>query len=101
MTYGTIIIDLERRAVIDVLENRTARNLLKSRRAHRKSREEILKTIRASRQQGLTCSAIGRRTGFPRRSVAKWLQFETPPDRKRAVLKSSSAWYFEIYLKQR
>jgi hypothetical protein len=54
----------------------------------------------ALRQQGLTCSEIGRRTGFPRRSVAKWLQFETPPDRKRAVLKRSSAWYFEEYLKQ-
>ena len=175
--YGTIIIDLERRAVIDVLEDRdvvtctdwlrrhpevevisrdrcalyaqaarqgapqaeqvadrfhivqnlrmaieeqmnlhgratgrallsdadnisTASNLLKSRLAHRKSREEIYKTIWALRQQGLTCSEIGRRTGFPRRSVAKWLQFETPPDRKRAVLKRSSAWYFEEYLKQ-
>ena len=175
--YGTIIIDLERRAVIDVLEDRdvvtctdwlrrhpevevisrdrcglyaqaarqgapqaeqvadrfhivqnlrmaieeqmnlhgratgrallsdadnisTASNLLKSRLAHRKSREEIYETIRALRQQGLTCSEIGRRTGFPRRSVAKWLQFETPPDRKRAVLKRSSAWYFEEYLKQ-
>nr|WP_281249181.1 ISL3 family transposase [Paracoccus homiensis] len=176
-TYGTIIIDLERRAVIDVLEDRdivtcidwlkrhpevevisrdrcgiyaqaarqgapqaeqvadrfhivqnlrmaieeqmnlhgrptgrallseadnisTAKNLLKSRLAHRKSREEIFKTIWALREQGLTCSEIGRRTGFPRRSVAKWLQFETPPDRKRAVLKRSSAWYFEEYLKQ-
>lgn len=176
-TYGTIIVDLERRAVIDVLEDRdvvtctdwlrrhpevevisrdrcglyaqaarqgapqaeqvadrfhivqnlrmaieeqmnlhgratgrallsdadnisTASNLLKSRLAHRKSREEIYETIRALRQQGLTCSEIGRRTGFPRRSVAKWLQFETPPDRKRAVLRRSSAWYFEEYLKQ-
>lgn len=175
--YGTIIIDLERRAVVDVLEDRdvvtctdwlrrhpeveiisrdrcglyaqaarqgapqaeqvadrfhivqnlrmaieeqmnlhgratgrallsdadsisTASNLLKSRLAHRKSREEIYETISALRQQGLTCSEIGRRTGFPRRSVAKWLQFETPPDRKRAVLKRSSAWYFEEYLKQ-
>ncbi len=176
-TYGKIIIDLERRAVIDVLENRdvvtctdwlrrhpevevisrdrcalysqaarqgapqaeqvadrfhivqnlrmaieeqmnlhgraTGRallsdadnismpsNLLKSRLAHCKSRDEIYKTISALRQQGLTCSEIGRRTGFPRRSVAKWMQFETPPDGKRAVLKRSSAWYFEEYLKQ-
>ena len=28
------------------------------------------------------------------------MQFETPPDRKRAVLKSPCAWYFEEYLKQ-
>lgn len=78
----------------------TASNLLKSRLAHRKSREEIYKTISALRHQGLTWSEIGRRTGFPRRSVAKWLQFETPPDRKRAVLKRSSKWYLEEYLKQ-
>ena len=90
------------RALLSDADNiSTASNLLKSRLAHRKSREEIYETIRALRQQGLTCSEIGRRTGFPRRSVAKWLQFETPPDRKRAVLKRSSAWYFEEYLKQR
>jgi transposase len=78
----------------------TARNLLNSRLAHRQSREETFKTIWALRQQGLPCSEIERRTEFPRRSVAKWLQFETPPDRKRAVLKRSFAWYFEEYLKQ-
>lgn len=90
------------RALLSDADNiSTARNLLKSRLAHRTSREQIFKAIAALRQQGLTCSEIGRRTGFPRRSVAKWLQFETPPDRKRAVLKRSSAWYFEEYLKQR
>ena len=89
------------RALLSDADNiSTASNLLKSRLAHRKSREEIYKTISALRQKGLTCSEIGRRTGFPRRSVANWLQFETPPDRKRAVLKRSSAWYFEDYLKQ-
>jgi hypothetical protein len=49
------------------------------------------------------CSSAARsggQRGFPRRSVAKWLLFETPPDRKRAVLKRSSAWYFEDCLKQ-
>ena len=62
------------RALLSDADNiSTARNLLKSRLAHRKSREEIYKKIWALRQQGLTCSEIGRRTGFPRRSVAKWL----------------------------
>lgn len=84
----------------DAVNISTPSNLLKSRLAHRKSREEIYRTISALRQQRLTCSEIGRRTGFPRRSVAKWLQFETPPDRRRAVLKRSSAWYFEDCLKQ-
>jgi hypothetical protein len=77
-----------------------AGNLLKSRLAHRTSREEIFTTIDALRNQGLTCSEIGRRTGFPRRSIAKWLQFETPPDRRRAALKLTSPWYFEELLHQ-
>lgn len=77
-----------------------AGNLLKSRLAHRTSREEIFATIHAPRNQGLTCSEIGRRTGFPRRSIAKWLQFETPPDRRRAALKKTLPWYFEEFLSQ-
>jgi transposase len=77
-----------------------AGSLLKSRLAHRTSREEIFTTIHALRNQGLSCSEIGRRTGFPRRSIAKWLQFETPPDRKRAALKPTSPWYFEGFLSQ-
>jgi biotin operon repressor len=54
------------RALLSDADNiSAASNLLKSRLAHRKSREEIYKTISALRQQGLTCSEIGRRTGFP------------------------------------
>lgn len=49
---------------------------------------------------GLSCSEIQRRTGFPRRSVAKWLEFETPPDRGRAALKPTSPWYLEEVLSQ-
>jgi transposase len=64
----------------------TANHLLRSRLAHRQSREEIFKSIRELRKQGLSCSEIGRRTGFPRRSVARWLQSEAPPDRRRAAL---------------
>ena len=65
------------RALLSDADNITAEgSLLKSRLAHRTSREEIFTTIHALRNQGLTCSEIGRRTGFPRRSIAKWLQFE-------------------------
>jgi transposase len=78
----------------------TASHLLRSRLAHRKSREEIFTTIHALRQQGPSCSEIQRRTGFPRRSVAKWLEFKTPPDRRRAALKPTSPWYFEEFLSQ-
>ena len=90
------------RALLSDADNITAAgSLLKSRLAHRTSREEILATIHPLRNQGLTCSEIGRRTGFPRRSIAKWLQFETPPDRRRAALKQTSPWYFEDFLSQR
>jgi len=90
-----------RRALLFEADNiGAARNFLKSRLAHRRSWEEIFNAIWALRQKGLTCSEIGRQTAFPRRSVAKRLQFETPQDRTRAVLKRSSAWHFEAYLKQ-
>ena len=89
------------RALLSDADNITAAgNLLKSRLAHRTSREEIFTTIHTPRNQGLTCSEIGRRTGFPRRSIAKWLQFETPQDRRRAALKTTSPWYFEEFLSQ-
>lgn len=89
------------RALLSDADNITAAGrLLKSRLAHRTSREEIFTTIHALRNQGLSCSEIGRRTGFPRRSIAKWLQFETPPDRRRAALKRTSPWYFEKFLRQ-
>ncbi|WP_300550439.1 ISL3 family transposase, partial [Roseovarius sp.] len=89
------------RALLSDADNITAAgSLLKSRLAHRTSREEIFTTIHALRNQGLTCSEIERRTGFPRRSIAKWLQFETPPDRRRAALKPTSPWYFEEFLSQ-
>ena len=57
-------------------------------------------TIHALREQGLYCSEIQRRTGFLRRSVAMWLEFETPPDRRRAALKRTSPWYLEDFLTQ-
>lgn len=89
------------RALLSDADNiSAASHLLRSRLAHRKSREEIFTTIHALRRQGLSCSEIQRRTGFPRRSVAKWLEFETPPDRRRATLKLTSPWCFEEFLKQ-
>ena len=75
-------------------------HLQRSRLAHRKSREEIFTTVHALRDQGLSCSEIERRTGFKRRSVAKWLESEVPPDRRRATLKQTSPWYFEEILAQ-
>lgn len=75
-------------------------HLHRARLAHRRSREEIFATIHAPRDKGLSCSAIERQTGFRRRSVAKWLAFKTPPDRRRAALTPTSPWYFEEFLAQ-
>lgn len=89
------------RALLSDADNiSTAKHLLRSRLAHRKSREEIFETVHALHKQGLSCSEIQRRTGFRRRSVAKWLTYETPPDRRRATLKPTSPWYFEEFLSQ-
>jgi hypothetical protein len=89
------------RALLSDADNiTTTGSLLKSRLAHRTSREEIFTTIHALGNQGLSCSEIGWRTGYPRRSIAKWLQFETPPDRKRATLNRTSPWYFEEFLRR-
>ena len=89
------------RALLSDADNiSTASHLLRSRLAHRKSRKEIFATIHALRNQGPFCSEIQRRTGFLRRSVAKWLEFEAPPDRRRAALKLTFPWYFEEFLSQ-
>ena len=84
------------RALLSDTDNiSTANQLQRSWRAHRQSREKIFKSIYALRKQVLSCSDIGRRTGFPRRSMAKWLHSEARPDRRRAALKPTLPWRFE------
>lgn len=80
-------------AIVDAATHRR-----RARLAHRKSRQEIFDILHTLRQQGLSFSEIARRTGYERRSVTKWLKFETPPDRRRAALKPTSPWYFETFL---
>ncbi|PDT35560.1 MULTISPECIES: ISL3 family transposase [Sinorhizobium] len=70
------------------------------RHAHRQSRQMVFDTAHALRKEELSCSEIARRTGYGRRSIAKWLTFETPPDRRRAALKPTSPLYFETFLAQ-
>ena len=70
------------------------------RRAHRQSRKEVFETVHALSKEGLTCSDIVRRTGYGRRSITKWLTFETPPDRRRGALQPTSPLYFEAFLTQ-
>jgi len=59
------------------------------RRAHRQSRKEVFETVHALSKEGLTCSEIARRAGYGRRSIANWLTFGTPPDRRRALQPTS------------
>jgi len=80
-------------AIVDAATHRR-----RARLAHRQSRQEIFDMLHALRQQGLSYSEIARQIGYGRRSVAKWLKFETPPDRQRAALKPTSPWYFESFL---
>ncbi|MGF9567839.1 ISL3 family transposase [Neorhizobium sp. BT27B] len=70
------------------------------RRAHRQSRTDMFETVHALSKEGLTCSDIARRTGYGRRSITKWLKFETPPDRRRGALQPTSPLYFEAFLTQ-
>ena len=42
-----------------------------------------------------------RRTGFDRRTIAKWLRLDALPDRNASALKTSSPRYFEEYLSRR
>lgn len=68
------------------------------RHAHRQSRQIVFETARSLRKKGLSCSEMAQRTGYGRRSIAKWLTFETPPDRRRSALKSTSTLYSEAFL---
>lgn len=68
--------------------------------AHRQSRDEVFATIHALRDEGLTYCEIERRTGYKRRTVSKWVKFETPPDRCRRSFNPTSPWYFEQFLAQ-
>jgi transposase len=70
------------------------------RHAHRQSRQIVFDTVRALHKEGRSYSQIARRTGYGRRSIAKWLTVETPPDRRRAALKPTSPLYFEEFLAQ-
>ena len=87
------------RALLSDADNvSSAAHLQRARLAHRRSREEVFTTIHALRNEGLSYSEIERRTGFKRRSVAKWLASKTPPDRCCATPTPTSPWYFEEYL---
>ena len=86
---------LSEEAIVDAATHRR-----RARLAHRQSRQEIFEMLDALRQEGLSYSEIARRTGYERRSVAKWLKFKAPPDRRRAALNPTSPWYFEPFLAQ-
>lgn len=90
------------RALLSEADNASAAaHLQRARPAHRQSRQEVFTMIHSLRNQGLSYSEIERRTGYKRRSVAKWLRHKTPPDRRRATPTPTSPRYFEDYLARR
>ena len=82
-------------AIVDAATHRR-----RARLAHSQSRQEIFEMLHALRQEGLSYCEIARRTGYERRSIANWLKFKAPPDRRRAALNPTSPWYFEAFLAQ-
>lgn len=70
------------------------------RHAHRQSRQTVFEMVHALRKEGLSCSEIARRTGYGRRSIAKWLTSTRHPTRRRAASKPTSPLYFEAFLSQ-
>jgi transposase len=93
-----IEIDNDDRTSHNQLPETTRRNQL--RRAHRQSRQAVFDTVHALSKDGLSCSEIASRTGYGSRSIAKWLTFGAPPDRRRAPLQPTSPRYFEAFLTQ-
>ncbi len=82
-------------AIVDAATHRR-----RARLAHRQSRQEIFDMLHALRNEGLSYSEIARRTGYERRSIAKWLKFKAPPDRRRAALNPTSPWYFKTSVEE-
>ena len=81
-------------AQIDLIQDpRVDARHRRRRHAHRQSRQAVFDTVHALNEEGLSYSEIARRTGYKRRSIAKWLTFETPPDRQKAALKPTSPLY--------
>ncbi len=69
-----------------------------ARQTHHHSRKMIFDTICALRGKGMSIDNIARQTGFGRRSIAKWLKFDAPLDRRPAAVRPSSPLYFQEYL---
>jgi transposase len=173
-TYGTIIVDLERRTVADVLETRSAKetanwlarrpeieivsrdrcglyaqgirqgapqarqvadrfHLLQNlreaierqmtavscfggrsrlppapgdlqlvlRRRNRDAREQMFGQAKALHASGKSCVAIAAEIGIGRGTIAKWVEADSLPDRRRVTLKPSSPLYFQEFLARR
>ncbi len=72
-----------------------------SRQAVFDSRQAVFDTMRTLRDTGMSIDNIARQTGFGRRTIAKWLKFDAPPDRRPAAPRPSTPRYFHEYLSQR
>lgn len=88
-------------AQIDLIQDpRVDARHRRRRHAHRQSRQLVFDTVHALNEEGLSYSEIARSTGYGRRSIAKWLTFETAPDRQKAALKPTFPLYFVALLAQ-
>jgi transposase len=72
-----------------------------TRQAHRRSRQAVFDQIHTLRVAGTSIGEIARQTGFGPRSIRKWLQFSTPPERCATAPKPCSPNHFLDYLSRR
>ena len=78
-----------------------AEHRLLARMANRRSRQAIFGQVRALHDEGRSVADIVRRTGFDRRTIAKWIRVDALPDRNASAPKTCSPRYFEEFLSRR
>jgi transposase len=101
--YGTVIVDLERREVVDVLADRSAGTTASWFKDH--PNVEVVSRDRAGlyaeAEGGGSVGEIARKLGLGRRRVERWVRRIDLPDRSTIAPTPSSPSYFSLLLERR
>jgi transposase len=113
--YGTVLVDLERHALVDVLPNRSAdgfahwlgehpgvevvsRDRESSKRRTREQTKNLFDSIDTLSKKGKKNAQVARELGIHRHTVEKYLAFKTPPERRHFTKKVSALAPYEDYI---